>query len=170
MFDDKYSEQMCVRVRPILTQSKFNRFHVHMCLRKHWPCVYYFTIRHSSCSGVVVYLVTHGINQIRNDWRLMIIYSICYVEIHPHRVSQFQALTYILFYFTVICIVIKSHQLNQIYSTTLRSFIGCEYSSYYSFFKWYVLQCMYMNKVCCLITIYTTYLNSTTSIHMQFDR
>ena len=128
-----------------------------MFLRKHWPCVYYFTIRHSSCSGVVVYLAIHGINQIRNDWRLMIIYSICYVEIQPHRLSQFQALTYILFYFTVICIVIKSHQLNQIYSTTSRSFIGCEYSSYDSFFKCYDLQCMYMYNLCCLITIYTTY-------------
>jgi hypothetical protein len=126
-----------------------------MCFRKHWPCVYYFTIRHSRFSGVVVYLVIHVIDQIRNDWRLMIIYSKCYVEIQPHRVSQIQALMYILFYFTVICIVIKSHQLNQIYSTTLRSFIG-EYVSYDSFLKCYDLQCMYMYNLCCFITIYTT--------------
>jgi hypothetical protein len=57
----------------------------------------------------------------------MIIDSICYVEIQLHRVSQFQVLMHILLYFTVICIPIKSHQSNQTYSTTLRSFIIIQY-------------------------------------------
>ena len=60
------------------------------------------------------------------------LYSICYVEIQPHRVSKFHLLMYIGFFlFYVICIPIKSHQSNQTCSTTLRRFIRCQYSSYF---------------------------------------
>jgi hypothetical protein len=41
---------------------------------------------------------------------------------------------YILFYLTVICIPVKSHQSNKTCSTTLQSVIGCEYSSYLNVF------------------------------------
>jgi hypothetical protein len=40
-----------------------------------------------------------------------------------HRVSKFQVVMYI-FYLTVSCITMQSHQSNQTRSTTLRSFIG----------------------------------------------
>ena len=45
-----------------------------------------------------------------------------------HRVSTFQVVMYI-FYLTVICIPMQSHQSHLTRSTTLRSFIDCEYSS-----------------------------------------
>jgi len=41
---------------------------------------------------------------------------------------------YILFYLTVICIPIQSHQTNKTCSTTLQSVFGCEYSSYLFFY------------------------------------
>jgi hypothetical protein len=69
---------------------------------------------------------------LKTYWKRIILYSICYVEIQLHRVSKFQVLIYI-FYLTVICNPLKSHQWNQTRSTTLRSFIDCEYSSYYLF-------------------------------------
>ena len=51
-----------------------------------------------------------------------------------HRVSKFQVVMYI-FYLIVICIPMQSHQSNQTRSTTLRSFIDCEYSSYLFLFN-----------------------------------
>jgi hypothetical protein len=72
-------------------------------------------------------------------------------------------LMYILFYLTLICIPIKSHQSNKTCSTTLQSVIGCEYSSYL-FFTLYDLQYMYMHNVCSLRTIYTKYSNSTITL------
>jgi hypothetical protein len=71
---------------------------------------------------------------LKTYWKRIILYSICYVEKQLHRVSTFQVLIYIC-YLTVICIPIKSHQSNQTRSTTLRSFINCEYSSYLCFFN-----------------------------------
>jgi hypothetical protein len=65
---------------------------------------------------------------LKTYWQRIILYSICYVE-KLHRVSKFQVVMY-LFYLTVICIPMQSHQSNQTRSTTLRSFIDCEYSSY----------------------------------------
>ena len=58
-------------------------------------------------------------------------------------------LMYILFYLTVICIPIQSHQSNKTCSTILQSVIGCAYSSYLFF-----LHSM----------TYTTYSNSTTKL------
>jgi hypothetical protein len=69
---------------------------------------------------------------LRTYWKRIIRFSICYVEIQLHRVSKFQVVMY-FFYLTVICIPIKPHQSNQTRSTTLRSFIGSEYSSYLLF-------------------------------------
>jgi hypothetical protein len=100
---------------------------------------------------------------LKTYWKRIILFSICYVEIQLHRESKFQVLIYI-FYLTVICFPFKSHQSNQTRSTTLRSFIDCEYSSYLFFFKYYDIQHMYscMYSVCCLRTIYANYSNSTT--------
>jgi hypothetical protein len=69
---------------------------------------------------------------LKTYWERIIRFSICYVEIQLHRVSTFQVVMY-FFYLTVICIPIKPHQSNQTRSTTLRSFIGSEYSSYLLF-------------------------------------
>jgi hypothetical protein len=66
-----------------------------------------------------------------------------------------------LFYFTVICIPIKSHQSNQTRSTTLRIFIGC-HCFLLLLLTFYGLQYMYMYNSCCLRTIYANYLDSTT--------
>ena len=71
---------------------------------------------------------------LKTYWKRIIMYSICYVEIQLHRESKFQVLIYIL-YLTVICIPLQSHQSNQTRSTTLRSFIDCEYSSYLFLFN-----------------------------------
>ena len=60
-----------------------------------------------------------------------------------------------IFYLTVICIPINSHQ------TTLRNFIGCK-CSLLLLLTFYDLQYMYMYNLCWLRTIYATYLNSTT--------
>jgi hypothetical protein len=68
-------------------------------------------------------------------------------------------LMYILFYLTVICIPVKSHQSNKTCSTTLQSVIGCEYSSYLFF-----LYSIYMHNLCSLRTMCTQYSNSTTKL------
>jgi hypothetical protein len=86
--------------------------------------------------------------------KCIILYSICYGEIQLHRLSKFVVLMYI-FYLTVICIPIKSHQ------TTLRNFIGCQ-CSLLLLLTFYDLQYMCMHTLCCLRTIYAKYLNSTT--------
>ena len=81
-------------VHPILTQSKFNQI----------PCTYvfevctcfsYFTIRYSSCSDGVVYLVIHVINQIMNAWKLTknILYFIQYATLKYNHL-EYQSFTY----------------------------------------------------------------------------
>jgi hypothetical protein len=81
-----------------------------------------------------------------------------------HRVSKFQVVMYI-FNLTVICIPMQLHQSHQTRSTTLRSVIDCEYSSYLFLFVYYDIQHMYssMYSECCLRTIYAIYSNSTTN-------
>jgi hypothetical protein len=50
-------------------------------------------------------------------YQMIILYSICYVQIQLHRVSKFVVLMYIC-YLTDICIPIQSHQSSQARSTT----------------------------------------------------
>jgi hypothetical protein len=64
-------------------------------------------------------------------YQMIILYSICYVQIQLHRVSNFVVLMYIC-YLTDICIPIQSHQSGQARSTTWRTSNGCNYSSVYS--------------------------------------
>jgi hypothetical protein len=85
-----------------------------------------------SCGNISYSCYQSNHEWLKTYWKRIILYSICYVEIQLHRVSRFQGLIYI-FYMTVICIPLKSHQSNQTRSTTLRSFIDCEYSSYLFF-------------------------------------
>jgi hypothetical protein len=78
--------------------------------------------------------ISYSSNQSNHEWlktylKGIILFSIWYVEIQLHRESKFQVLIYIC-YLTVICFPFKSYQSNQTRSTTLRSFIDCEYSSY----------------------------------------
>ena len=114
----------------------------------------------------VVYLVIHVINQIMNGWKLTknVLYFIKYVTLKYNHI-EYQSFTYwcklFYFYFTVICIPIKSHQSNQTRSTTLRRFISCQYSSYF-LFTFYDLQYMYIYTLCCVRTIEAKYSNSTT--------
>jgi hypothetical protein len=117
-----------------LTQSRYIQIPCTYVLGVTLPkCLLCYHYIWQSCSEVVATFVMHIINQIMNGWRLtesvLYFFSICYVEIQLRRESKFQVLIYI-FYLTVICIPLKSHQSNQTRSTTLRSFIDCEYSSY----------------------------------------
>ena len=94
-----------------------------MCL------IFYHYIR-QSCPEVVVTLVIHIINWIVNGWRptKSVVYLIQYVRL-KYKYIEYQSIDINL---TVICIPIKSHQSNQTRSRTLRSFIGCGYSSFFS--------------------------------------
>jgi hypothetical protein len=74
--------------------------------------------------------------------------------------AKSQTMYLCIVFIAVICIPIKSHQSNQICSTTWPSFIGCKYSSY--FIPFCNLQSMYMYNLSRLRTIYTKYWNSTT--------
>jgi hypothetical protein len=85
-----------------------------------------------SCGNISYSCYESNHEWLKTYWKRIILYSTCYVEIQLHRVSRFQVLIYI-FYLTVICIPLKSHQSNQTRSTKLRSFIDCEYSSYLFF-------------------------------------
>ena len=61
----------------------------------------------------------------------------------------------VYFFFDSYLYSIKSHQ------TTIRNFIGCQ-CSLLLLLTFYDIQYMYMHTLCCLRTIYATYLNSTT--------
>jgi hypothetical protein len=80
---------------------------------------------------------------LKTYWKRIIRFSICYVEIQLHRVSKFQVVMY-FFYLTFICNLIKPHQSNQTRSTTLRNFIGSEYSSYLLFIFLTYNTCIYI--------------------------
>jgi hypothetical protein len=88
---------------------------------------------------------------LENLLRTYYTYFIQYVTLNYNHI-EYQSFTcwYILgfFYFTVICIPIKSHRSNQTRSTTLQRFIGCQYSSYL-FSPFYELQYMYIYTLCC---------------------
>ena len=126
---------VCVLVHPFLTKS--NQIPCTYVFDVTLPmCLLFYNYIWQSCSEVVVTLVIHVINQTMNSWRLTksLLYFIQYVTL-KYNYIEYQSFKYwcIFFYLTVICIPIKSHQSNQIYSTTLQSFIGCEYSSYFTF-------------------------------------
>jgi hypothetical protein len=85
------------------------------------------------CCGNISYSCYQSNHEwLKTYWKRVIRFPICYVEIQLNRVSKCQVVMY-FFYLTVICIPIKPHQSNQTRSTTLRSFIGSEYSSYLLF-------------------------------------
>jgi hypothetical protein len=77
---------------------------------------------------------------LKTYWKRIIRFSICYVEIQLQVVMYF-------FYLTAIYIPIKPHQSNQTCSTTLRSFIGSEYSSYLLFNFLTYSTCIYIINV-----------------------
>jgi hypothetical protein len=106
-----------------------------MYLRQLFPCVYYFTI---IFGRAVLRLWQHYLFMLSiKSWMVEDILTAYYTLFNMlrwniyqlHRVSKFQVVMHI-FYLTVICIPIQSHQSHLTPSTTLRSFIDCEYCSY----------------------------------------
>jgi len=170
-----YSDSMYIcawgnlsHVHTFLTQSKYIEIipRTYVFVEALPMCLLFYHYIWQTCSEVVATVVIHVINQIMNGWRLTesVLYFIQYATL-KYNYIEYQSFKYwYIFFLTVICIPLKSHQSNQTRSTTLRSLIDCEYSSYLFFFKYYDKQRMYsrMNSVCCLRTIYAIYSNSTT--------
>jgi len=137
-----YFRQICVRlcvlVYPFLTKS--NQIPCTYVLDVIFPmCLLFYNYILQRCSEVVVTLVVHVINQDMNGWRhtKSLLYFIQYVTL-KYNYIEYHSFKYwcIFFYLTVIYIPIKSQQSNQTRSTTLQSFIGCEYSSYFFYILW----------------------------------
>jgi len=121
------------------------------------PMCLLFSIRYSSRSeGVVCYQSNHEWLKTKTVWYFIQYVTLKYNHIEYHSYKYWC----VFFYFTVICLTIKSHQSKQTRSATWRVLISCKYYSY--FIPCYNLQYMYMLNFSSLRRIYAEYSNSTT--------
>jgi len=113
-----------------------------------------FSIRYSSRSeGVVCYQSNHEWLKTKTVWYFIQYVTLKYNHIEYH---SFKYWCVFLFYFTVLCLTIKSHQSHQTRSATWRVLISCKY--YFYFISCNNLQYMYMHNVSRLSLEHETFL------------